>query len=176
VTRITPAGTLSSEQQLCCESNAQIRPAPDRHPLGHSRECCSAYEASSRARCWPRAATPCRARAWQRVCAGRTAERSACGVCGGAGKTASDIVQGSGPYAAALATELVKPGQSDLIMFHNVRVAVVDKTKGDRVPWTEDGIQRRQRVLFGGEVKATPILPMRLKRSRRGVGQGQGRN
>ena len=69
------------------------------------------------------------------------------------GKTASDIGQGSGPYAAALATELVKPGQSDLIMFHNVRVAVIDKTNGDQVPWTEDGIQRRQRVLFGGEAK-----------------------
>ena len=70
------------------------------------------------------------------------------------GKTASDIGQGSGPYAAALATELVKPGQSDLIMFHQVRVAVMDKTKGDQVPWTEDGIQRRQRVLFGGEGRA----------------------
>ena len=78
------------------------------------------------------------------------------------GKTASDIGQGSGPYAAALATELVKPGQSDLIMFHHVRVAVMDKTKGDQVPWTEDGIQRRQRVLFGGEAKATPASPMRL--------------
>jgi formylglycine-generating enzyme required for sulfatase activity len=72
------------------------------------------------------------------------------------GKTASDIGLGGGPYAAALATELVKPGQSDLIMFHNVRVAVMDKTKGDQVPWTEDGIQRRQRVLFGGEAKAAP--------------------
>jgi formylglycine-generating enzyme required for sulfatase activity len=69
------------------------------------------------------------------------------------GKTASDIGQGSGPYAVALATELVKPGQSDLIMFHNVRVALVDKTKGDQVPWTKDGIQRRQRVLFGGEIR-----------------------
>jgi hypothetical protein len=37
-----------------------------------------------------------------------------------------------------------------------VRIAVVDKTKGDQVPWTEDGIQRRQRVLFGGEAKAPP--------------------
>jgi hypothetical protein len=78
------------------------------------------------------------------------------------GKTASDIGQGSGPYAVALATELVKPGQNDLIMFHNVRVAVVDKTKGDQVPWTEDGIQRRQRVLFGGEAKAPPSSPLRL--------------
>ena len=27
----------------------------------------------------------------------------------------------------------------------------MDRTKGDQVPWTEDGIQRRQRVLFGGK-------------------------
>src|SRR5262245_28926772 len=87
------------------------------------------------------------------------------------GKTTSDVGQSSGPYAAALAEELVKPGQSDLIMFHNVRVAVVDKTKGDQVPWTEDGIQRRQRVLFGGEAKVapslqpTPLAPVRLSES-----------
>jgi hypothetical protein len=73
------------------------------------------------------------------------------------GKTASDIGRGSDPYAAALAAELVKPAQTDLIMFHNVRVAVIDKTNGDQVPWTEDGIQRRQRVLFGGD--STPITP-----------------
>jgi hypothetical protein len=73
------------------------------------------------------------------------------------GKTASDIGQGSGPYAAALATELVRPGQSDLIMFHNVRVAVMEKTEGDQVPWTEDGIQRRQRIVFGGEVAVAYI-------------------
>src|SRR5215472_12675930 len=69
------------------------------------------------------------------------------------GKTASDTGVGSGPYAAALATELVKPGQNDLLMFHNVRMAVMDNTKGDQVPWTEDGIQRRERMLFGGEAK-----------------------
>jgi uncharacterized caspase-like protein len=66
------------------------------------------------------------------------------------GKTASDTGQESGPYAAALAAELVKPDQSDLIMFHHVRVAVMEKTGGDQVPWTEDGIQRRERVQFGG--------------------------
>ena len=81
------------------------------------------------------------------------------------GKTASDTGQGSGPYAAALAAELVKPDQNDLLMFHNVRVAVMDKTNRDQVPWTEDGIQRRQRVLFGGDAKVTPpslAAPMRL--------------
>jgi formylglycine-generating enzyme required for sulfatase activity len=77
------------------------------------------------------------------------------------GKTASDTGQGSGPYAAALAAELVKPGQNDLLMFHNVRVAVMDMTNRDQVPWTEDGIQRRQRILFGGEGKSAP-QPRRL--------------
>jgi formylglycine-generating enzyme required for sulfatase activity len=71
------------------------------------------------------------------------------------GKTASDTGQRSGPYAAALAAELVKPDQSDLIMFHHVRVAVMEKTGGDQVPWTEDGIQRRERVQFGGEKTST---------------------
>ena len=71
----------------------------------------------------------------------------------------------SGPYAAALAAELVKPGQNDLLMFHNVRVAVMDKTRGDQVPWTEDGIQRRERVLFGGEAVAptpAPAMPLQV--------------
>jgi hypothetical protein len=76
------------------------------------------------------------------------------------GKTASDTGAGSGPYAAALAAELVKAGQSDLIMFHHVRVAVMEKTSGDQVPWTEDGIQRRDRVLFGGVVKPSgSVIP-----------------
>jgi uncharacterized caspase-like protein len=66
------------------------------------------------------------------------------------GATASDDGQHGSPYATALAAELVKPGQSDLIMFHNVRVAVDRSTRGDQVPWIEDGIRRRDRILFGG--------------------------
>ncbi len=72
------------------------------------------------------------------------------------GRTAGDIGQGSGPYAASLADELVKPGQNDLLMFHNVRVAVIQRTCGDQVPWTEDGIQRPRRVTFGGDVQLVP--------------------
>jgi formylglycine-generating enzyme required for sulfatase activity/uncharacterized caspase-like protein len=83
------------------------------------------------------------------------------------GKTASDIGQGSGPYAAALATELLKPGQNDLLMFHNVRVAVIQKTGGDQVPWTEDGIQRPQRVMFGGESKTAAIAQSALTEAER---------
>lgn len=66
------------------------------------------------------------------------------------GDTASDIGERSGPYAAALAAEIVKPGQNDLLMFHNVRIEVIRKTGGDQVPWTEDGIQRPERISFGG--------------------------
>jgi uncharacterized caspase-like protein len=77
------------------------------------------------------------------------------------GKTASDTGQGSGPYAAALAYELIKPGQTDLIMFHRVRVAVIQKTGGDQVPWTEDGIQRAERLLFGGQIPAAPLRNQR---------------
>jgi formylglycine-generating enzyme required for sulfatase activity len=83
------------------------------------------------------------------------------------GKTASDTGQGSGPYAAALATELLKPGQNDLLMFHNVRVAVIQKTGGDQVPWTEDGIQRPQRVMFGGESKTAAIAQSALTEAER---------
>ncbi|MEZ5842572.1 MAG: jacalin-like lectin [Hyphomicrobiaceae bacterium] len=64
------------------------------------------------------------------------------------GKTASDLGVGGGPYAKALAAELVRPGQSDLLMFHQVRVRVIDNTGNDQVPWTEDGIQRRNRFAF----------------------------
>src|SRR5215813_1385563 len=36
------------------------------------------------------------------------------------GKTATDLGQRGGPYATALAAELVKPDQNDLLMFHRV--------------------------------------------------------
>jgi caspase domain-containing protein len=85
------------------------------------------------------------------------------------GKTATDSGLGSSPYAAALAEELVKPGQHDLLMFHNVRVAVIRKTGGDQVPWTEDGIQRPQRVLFGGQSKPMASPPPPAERQFDGI-------
>jgi len=72
------------------------------------------------------------------------------------GMTASDEGPSGGPYATALAVELVKPGQSDLYMFHKVRVAVDRKTNGDQVPWIEDGIRRRDRIMFGGKSAIVP--------------------
>ena len=67
------------------------------------------------------------------------------------GQTASDEGSGSGPYAKALAAELIKPGVTDIQMFSNVRFAVSSATSGDQVPWTWDGIVRRDRVMFGGQ-------------------------
>ena len=67
------------------------------------------------------------------------------------GQTTSDIGDQSGPYAKALAAEIVKPGVNDLNMFHSVRVAVSEATDGDQVPWTLDGIQREERPFFAGK-------------------------
>jgi formylglycine-generating enzyme required for sulfatase activity len=69
------------------------------------------------------------------------------------GQTASDLGATSGPYAKALAAELVRPGVDDLNMFHRVKVAVSKATGGDQVPWTLDGIQRDQRPFFAGKPK-----------------------
>ncbi len=75
------------------------------------------------------------------------------------GSTASDAGSSSGPYAATLAEQIVKPGQNDLLMFHNVRVAVSTATGGDQVPWIEDGIQRRVRFRFGGGSEPQAVQP-----------------
>jgi formylglycine-generating enzyme required for sulfatase activity len=80
------------------------------------------------------------------------------------GRTAQDTGTGSGPYAAALAAELTRPttpDENDLNMFHNVRVGVIDRTKGDQVPWFEDGIQRRRRPVFSPtpEASSPPSAP-----------------
>jgi formylglycine-generating enzyme required for sulfatase activity len=60
------------------------------------------------------------------------------------GTTASD----GGEYAAAMARELVKPGQDHLQFFQNVREDVYSAT-GRQVPWDSNGLLRR--VYFGGE-------------------------
>ncbi len=66
------------------------------------------------------------------------------------GRTASDIGANGGPYARALANHLRLRGQSDLIMFHNVRIQVMTETKDEQVPWVQDGIRTRTRIYFAG--------------------------
>jgi uncharacterized caspase-like protein len=48
-------------------------------------------------------------------------------------RTASDVGEGGGPYAKALAEELVKPGVEAVTMFRNVQIRVKETTGQD--PW-----------------------------------------
>jgi hypothetical protein len=59
------------------------------------------------------------------------------------GHTASDRGEGSGPYAAALATELGHPGLDHLNLFQNVKEAVLAATGGVQQPWESNGLGRR---------------------------------
>ena len=54
----------------------------------------------------------------------------------------------SGPYSAALASELLKPGQDHLQLFQNVKEGVFAATSRQQVPWERNGLLRR--VYFGG--------------------------
>src|SRR5262245_13918619 len=63
-----------------------------------------------------------------------------------AGETASDEGTSSGPYAAALAEEIVKPGHNDQTVFNAVRARVVAATRG-QTPWTHDGLVG-ERIVF----------------------------
>lgn len=67
------------------------------------------------------------------------------------GQTASDAGRTSGPYAEALAAELIKPGVDHLDLFQNVKEAVYSKTRA-QVPWTRDGML--QRVYLSGRLVA----------------------
>jgi hypothetical protein len=59
------------------------------------------------------------------------------------GETASDLGEKSGPYAAALAAELVKPGLDHLNLFQNVKESVLASTGGVQHPWESNGLSRR---------------------------------
>jgi uncharacterized caspase-like protein len=62
-------------------------------------------------------------------------------------KTASDAGVGSGPYARALAEEIVKPGQEAVMMFRNVQLKV--KAAIGQDPWLSFPTLRP--VYFAGE-------------------------
>src|SRR5262249_1944316 len=59
------------------------------------------------------------------------------------GKTASDQGEKSGPYATALAAELMKPGLDHLNLFQNVKESVLASTGGVQHPWESNGLSRR---------------------------------
>jgi uncharacterized caspase-like protein len=59
------------------------------------------------------------------------------------GETASDLGEKSGPYAAALAAELMKPGLDHLNLFQNVKESVLASSGGVQHPWESNGLSRR---------------------------------
>src|SRR5262245_40759509 len=59
------------------------------------------------------------------------------------GRTASDRGEKSGPYAAAIAAELLRPGLDHLNLFQNVKEAVLASTAGVQQPWESNGLSRR---------------------------------
>jgi len=75
------------------------------------------------------------------------------------GKTASHIGKGSGPYAAAPMAELVTPAQKDLLMLHNVRVAIrIHGTETWVQSWTSERCHR-------GSLRVAPAPHDSLRRS-----------
>lgn len=73
------------------------------------------------------------------------------------GRTASDKGRTSGPYAAALAAEIVKPGLDHLGLFQNVKEAVIASTGGAQRPWESNGLSRR--VYLTGPAAAGVAAP-----------------
>ena len=65
---------------------------------------------------------------------------------------ASDRGVSTGPYASALAAEIVKRGQDHLQVFQNVKEAVHKATGERQVPWESNGLLRR--VYFAGDAAA----------------------
>jgi len=73
------------------------------------------------------------------------------------GRTASDLGEKSGPYAAALASELGKPGLDHLNLFQNVKEAVLVSTGGAQQPWESNGLGRR--IYLTGQPQTGTISP-----------------
>jgi hypothetical protein len=76
------------------------------------------------------------------------------------GETASDYGDKSGPYAAALAAELMKPGMDHLNLFQNVKESVLASTGGVQHPWQSNGLSRR--VYLDRQPKIEALNPAQL--------------
>ena len=87
------------------------------------------------------------------------------------GRTASDRGETSGPYAAALAAELAKPGVDHLSLFQNVKEAVYAASGGAQQPWESNGLLRR--IYLSGQQPAlgqpqAPMASVRLSEAAEG--------
>jgi murein DD-endopeptidase MepM/ murein hydrolase activator NlpD len=77
------------------------------------------------------------------------------------GRAASDRGERSGPYAAALAAEIVKPAQHHLDLFQNVKEAVANASGGRQEPWERNGLRRR--VYFADDPGGNGPVASRLQ-------------
>jgi hypothetical protein len=85
------------------------------------------------------------------------------------GKTASDIGDSGGPYAKALAAEILKPGVEAVTMFRNVQIRVKEDIGQD--PWLS--FRRRRRPTWRGRQRSrerhrhlpNPLAPLRSSAS-----------
>ncbi len=71
------------------------------------------------------------------------------------GETASDVGDGAGPYARALAEELAKPGVEAVTMFRNVQLRLFEQLGQE--PWLNFGVFGR--VYFSGKTVVPPVPP-----------------
>jgi uncharacterized caspase-like protein len=76
------------------------------------------------------------------------------------GRTALDRGDKSGPYAAAFAAELLRPGLDHLNLFQNVKETVLASTAGVQQPWESNGLSRR--VYLTEQPKLDPALVPRV--------------
>ena len=80
---------------------------------------------------------------------------------------ASDLGDASGPYAAALSAELVKPGLSHLDVFQNIKQEVNSRTGGRQVPWERNGLLTRVYFKEGEKPKAqAPVVAAKTEEVR----------
>ncbi len=67
---------------------------------------------------------------------------------------ASDVGDAGGPYARALASELVRPGQDHVELFLNVKQSVFGTTGNRQRPWESNGLV--QRIYLAGQPENPP--------------------
>jgi hypothetical protein len=82
------------------------------------------------------------------------------------GRTASDMGDKSGPYAAALAAELAHPGLDHLNLFQNVKETVLTATGGAQQPWESNGLGRRV-YLTGTPPSGIAVAPSQVSEAER---------
>ncbi|MBI2256209.1 MAG: caspase family protein [Proteobacteria bacterium] len=73
------------------------------------------------------------------------------------GQTAADGSGKNSPFATALASEMVKPGEGIEDVFRNVRVNVSKVTNGEQTPWDSSSLMNS--FFFAGDKQVAAVVP-----------------